>query len=76
MAPIDVKQLHLANIANVAYGYAKMLREVGAAADVLCYDPTHILSLPMWVDGDFEISVADEWRPPQDHPDLQRVRLP
>jgi len=76
MAPIDVKQLHLANIANVAYGYAKILREVGAAADVLCYDLTHILSLPMWVDGDFEISVADEWHPPQDHPDLQRVRLP
>ena len=61
---IAVKQLHLANIANVAYGYAKILREAGAAADVLCYDLTHILSLPEWADGDFEIPVADEWRPP------------
>jgi hypothetical protein len=35
MAPIDVKQLHLANIANVAYIYARILREVGAPP----YDP-------------------------------------
>ena len=56
---IDVKQLHLANIANVAYGYAKILREAGSAADVLCYDLGHILSLPEWADGDFEIPVAD-----------------
>ena len=37
MAPIDVKQLHLANIANVAYGYAKILREVEILALELPY---------------------------------------
>ena len=65
MAPIDVEQLHLT---TVDHGYAKILREGGFAADVLCYDPNHILSLTIWMDGDFEISVADERRPPQDQP--------
>ncbi|MFO1059711.1 MAG: hypothetical protein U1E53_22425 [Dongiaceae bacterium] len=71
-----MKQLHLANIANVAYGYARILREAGTAADVLCYDLDHILSQPEWADGDFEIPVADEWRAPQDDPALRRVTPP
>ena len=37
MAPIDVKQLHLANIASIAYGYAKTLREVEVLALELPY---------------------------------------
>lgn len=65
MAPIDVKQLRFS---NVVYGYAKILREGATAADMLCCDLNHILSLPMSVDGDFEFSVANEWRPPQDQP--------
>lgn len=71
-----MKQLHLANIANVAYGYARIVREAGAAADVLCYDLAHVLSQPEWADGDFEIPVSDEWRAPEDHPALRQAAPP
>ncbi|MBI4754383.1 MAG: methyltransferase domain-containing protein [Betaproteobacteria bacterium] len=70
------KQLHLANIANVAYGYARALRQAGREANVLCYDLTHVLSMPEWADGDFEITIENEWAPPKDHPELQRVCVP
>ena len=72
----SVKQLHLANIANVAYGYGKILRGIGVAADVLCYDLTHVLSLPEWVEGEFEIDVGDEWHPDLARPEVASVRLP
>jgi hypothetical protein len=65
-----MRQLHFANIANVAYGYGKILRSTGVEADVLCYDLSHILSLPEWVEGDFDIQVGDEW-----HPDLNRREI-
>ena len=70
------RQLHLANIANVAYGYARALRQSGREANVLCYDLTHVLSMPEWADGDFEIEIKDEWDPPLDHPLLKGVRPP
>ncbi len=69
-------QLHLANIANVAYGYARALRQSGRQANVLCYDLTHVLSMPEWADGDFEIDIEDEWAPPLDHPLLADARPP
>lgn len=71
-----MRELHLANIANVAYGYAKIQREAGRAADVLCYDLAHILSMPEWAEGDFDIAIEDEWRPPLDHPEVRRVTPP
>ena len=33
-----MKQLHLSNIANMAYGYSKLLRNAKCEASVLCYD--------------------------------------
>ncbi len=76
MTNTQPRQLHLANIANVAYGYARALRQSGRQASVLCYDLTHVLSMPEWADGDFEIDIADEWAPPMDHPVLADVRPP
>lgn len=73
---MQVKQLHLANIANVAYSYARALRKAGRDADVLCYDLNHILSMPEWADGDFELTIEDEWSPPFDHPLLQSQVIP
>jgi SAM-dependent methyltransferase/glycosyltransferase involved in cell wall biosynthesis len=70
-----VKQLHLSNIANVAYGYAKILRAAGREADVLCYDLLHILSLPEWMDGEFEVPIQDEWNPPLDDPRIKAATV-
>jgi ubiquinone/menaquinone biosynthesis C-methylase UbiE/glycosyltransferase involved in cell wall biosynthesis len=41
-----MKLLHLGNIANMAYGYSKIMHEYQAYSDVLCYDLKHVLSLP------------------------------
>lgn len=70
-----MKQLHLSNIANVAYGYAKILRAAGHEADVLCYDLLHVLSLPEWMDGDFDVPIQDEWNPPLDHPGIKAATV-
>lgn len=71
------KELHLGNIANVAYGYCKILRQSGHQASVLCYDLDHVLSQPEWMDGDFCLSGVNEncfdpsnmevkiWSPPE-----------
>lgn len=41
-----MKRLHIANVANLAYGYADILRSGGHHSDVLCYDLDHWLSDP------------------------------
>ena len=41
-----MKSLHLCNLANVAYGYAKILRAGGREADVRCHDIRHLMSQP------------------------------
>ncbi len=50
-----MRVLHLANIANMAYAYAKTIRtqEIASAHEheVLCYDMKHILSIPESHDG-------------------------
>ncbi len=71
-----MKQLHLANIANVAYGYARILRAADVDADVLCYDLGHILSLPEWVEGDFDIAIGDEWHPDLGRPEIAATEIP
>lgn len=71
-----VRQLHLANIANMAYGYAKALRSAGAEADVLCYDLTHILSMPEWYEGDFDIRIENEWAPDFSNLEVSRLSIP
>jgi len=49
--------LHVCNIANMAYGYAKMLNASGGAARVLCHDIKHVMSQPEW--DDLELDPAD-----------------
>ena len=71
-----MKQLHLANIANVAYGYGKILRAAGVDADVLCYDLGHVLSLPEWVEGDFDVAIEDEWRPDLNRAEIAATAIP
>src|SRR5437016_5727169 len=44
------RSLHVGNVANVAYGYAKALVRRGARARVLCGNITHLMSQPEWED--------------------------
>lgn len=55
-----LRELHLGNVANVAYGYCKLLRNAGHDASVLCYDLDHPLSQPEWYEGDFPTSDHEE----------------
>lgn len=65
-----MRSLHLCNIANVAYGYSKILRQAGHEADLRCHDLTHLMSQPEWDDleldsedfpdeNDFTVNTAD-----------------
>ncbi len=54
------RELHLGNIANVAYGYCRLLRSADHQASLLCYDLDHPLSQPEWYDGDFPTTDDEE----------------
>lgn len=71
------RSLHVGNVANVAYGYAKTLTRRGAQVKVICHDVTHLMSQPEWDDlaldpedfpdeADFNVNTADlgEYRRP------------
>ena len=49
-ASVWPRSLHVGNVANVAYGYAKILARRGAAVDLICHDVTHLMSQPEWDD--------------------------
>lgn len=56
------RSLHVSNIANVAYGYAKILLGRQHDVRVLCHDYGHVMSQPEWEDvlldpADFQ----EEW---------------
>ncbi|MBM3223728.1 MAG: methyltransferase domain-containing protein [Candidatus Tectomicrobia bacterium] len=70
-----MKVLHLGNIANMAFAYSKFLRQSGVDSDVLCYDLTHVLSMPEWYEGDFYVEQLDEMSIP-DNPAVRAVKLP
>jgi len=64
------RSLHVGNVANVAYGYAKILTRRGAQLELICHDITHLMSQPEWDDlaldprdfpdeGDFSVNTAD-----------------
>jgi len=64
------RSLHVGNVANVAYGYAKILARRGAPVELICSDITHLMSQPEWDDlaldpqdfpdeGDFGTNTAD-----------------
>ena len=46
----SIRSLHVGNIANVAYGYAKILFEQGRHVQVICHDIKHVMSQPEWDD--------------------------
>lgn len=46
-----LRVLHIGNIANNAYNNAKIQRQYGIEADVLCYDYYHVMATPEWEDG-------------------------
>ena len=52
-----MKSLHLCNLANVAYGYCKILHESGHPVDVRCHDIKHLMSQPEW--DDLELNSTD-----------------
>jgi glycosyltransferase involved in cell wall biosynthesis len=58
-----LKVLHVGNIANNAYNNAKIQRQHGIQADVLCYDYYHIMGTPEWEDSGFEGDVGDPFYP-------------
>jgi len=45
-----MKSLHLCNLANVAYGYCKILHDGGHPVDLRCHDLKHVMSQPEWDD--------------------------
>jgi hypothetical protein len=49
-----LRVLHIGNIANNAYNNARIQRQYGIDADVICYDYYHIMSCPEWEDASFE----------------------
>ena len=58
-----LKVLHVGNIANNAYNNAKVQRQRGIEADVLCFDYYHIMGCPEWEDADFSGEIADPFYP-------------
>jgi len=50
--PTPPSTLHVCNLANVAYGYCKILRESGDQVRLLCHDIDHVMSQPEWDDQD------------------------
>lgn len=65
-----MKSLHLCNVANVAYGYCKILNQFNEPAELRCHDLLHVMSQPEWDDleldsrdfpeeNDFTINKAD-----------------
>lgn len=46
-----LRVLHIGNIANNAYNNARVQRQYGVEADVLCHDYYHVMGTPEWEDG-------------------------
>ena len=50
----SMKTLHVCNVANMAYGFSKLLMKVGSSAEVHCNNLAHIMSQPEWDDLDLD----------------------
>jgi glycosyltransferase involved in cell wall biosynthesis len=54
--------LHVGNVANVAYGFAKILNAHASPASVICHDIKHLMSQPEWDDLPLDpADFPDEW---------------
>ncbi len=51
------RTLHVCNLANVAYGYCKILDEAGYPVALRCHDLNHLMSQPEW--DDLELRASD-----------------
>ena len=49
-----IKSVHTSNIANVAYGNCKILKQFAHDVKLYCHDMTHVMSQPEWDDLDLE----------------------
>ncbi len=58
-----MRLLFIGNIANNSYLNAKILRNRGVEADVICPDYYHVMSYPEWEEGDFTGDLGDHARP-------------
>jgi hypothetical protein len=58
-----LRVLHIGNIANNAYNNAKIQRQRGIDADVLCADYYHIMACPEWEDAQFSGTISDDMFP-------------
>lgn len=48
----EASSLHVCNLANVAYGYCKILNAAGHPVELRCHDLNHVMSQPEWDDLD------------------------
>ncbi|TLS69038.1 glycosyltransferase [Mariprofundus erugo] len=71
-----LRVLHVGNIANNAYNNAKVQRQRGIDADVICHDYYHIMGCPEWEDADFSGEFGDPFRPQWYQCDLNRFERP
>lgn len=56
------RSLHVSNVANVAYGFAKILNAHASPASVICHDIKHLMSQPEWDDLPLDpADFPDEW---------------
>ena len=53
-----MRTIHCCNIANVAYGYCKILEHFGQDVRLCCHDMTHLMSQPEW--DDLELDPEDD----------------
>lgn len=58
-----LRVLHIGNIANNAFNNARIQRDHGIEADVLCIDNYHIMATPEWEEAHFETPPADAFFP-------------
>jgi len=72
----NLKVLHIGNIANNAYNNAKIQRQRGIDADVLCNDYYHIMACPEWEDGTFKRSIENDNFPDWWRAGLQNYKRP
>jgi len=59
----QLRVLHVGNIANNAFLNAKLLRQAGVEADVLCYDYYHVMGTPEWEEVDLRHPYGDDYNP-------------
>lgn len=71
-----LRVLHVGNIANNAYNNAKVQRQRGIDADVICHDYYHIMGCPEWEDADFSGEIGDPFAPQWYKCDLNHFERP